>query len=75
MFEDELEDLELVYKSTIRDLHEKVEDVLPSLLYYMEEFLSIHKQNEAVREKLDVLLEKMGREETDDVNGGDEDYD
>ncbi len=44
--------------------------MLPSLLHYMEEFLDLHKQNEAVREKLDVLLVKMGREETKEVDGG-----
>jgi hypothetical protein len=61
MFQDELNDLEIVYTSTLENLHKQVEDCLPSLLHYMEEFLSLHKQNEAIREKLDVLLAKTGR--------------
>lgn len=62
MFQDELNDLEIVYKSTLVNLHKQVEDCLPSLLHYMEEFLSLHKQNEAIREKLDVLLAKTGKQ-------------
>ena len=62
MYQDELSDLEVVYRGTLRDLHKQVEDCLPNLLHYMEEFLSLHKQNEAVREKLDALLAKTGKE-------------
>lgn len=62
MYQDELNDLEIVYKSTLVNLHKQVEDCLPSLLHYMEEFLNLHKQNEAIREKLDVLLAKTGRQ-------------
>ena len=61
MFQDELNDLEMVYKSTLVNLHKQVEACLPSLLHYMEEFLKLHKQNEEVREKLDVLYEKTGK--------------
>jgi len=73
MYKDELQDLEMVYKKTLVDLHKQVENILPSLLHYMEEFLTLHKQNEAVREKLDVLLAKLGRpaeEEGDECEGG-----
>lgn len=70
MFEEELKDLEMVYKKTLIDLHKQVEDCLPSLLHYMEEFVTLHKQNEQVRERLDALLAKTGREPQDD----EEDY-
>lgn len=70
MFQEELKDLELTYKATLLNLHKQVENVLPSLLHYMEEFVTLHKKNEAVREKLDTLLAKTGRgnedEEEDD---------
>jgi hypothetical protein len=70
MFQEELKELEIAYKATLLNLHNQVENVFPSLLYYMEKFLTLHKQNEAVREKLDALLAKTGRgteeEEEDD---------
>lgn len=72
MFKEELGDLEIQYKYTLQELHKKVEDCLPSLLYYMEQFVTLHKQNEAVREKLDTLLAKMGREPSEEDNGGDD---
>lgn len=72
MYQDELNDLEMVYKKTLVDLHEKVEDCLPSLLHYMQEFLTLHNQNEAIREKLDVLLAKTGKQENTDRRDYDE---
>lgn len=70
MFQEELKDLEITYKATLLNTHKQVEDVLPTLLHYMEKFVTLHKKNEAVREKLDALLEKTGRcceeEEEDD---------
>lgn len=60
MFEEELKDLEGAYVTTLKSLHKEVEDVLPSLLHYMEEFITLHKQNAVMSEKLDVLREKMG---------------
>lgn len=69
MFQEELMDLEITYKATLINLHKEVEEVLPSLLHYMEKFLTLHKKNEAIREKLDALLAKTGRcceEEEDD---------
>jgi hypothetical protein len=68
MFQDELNDLEIVYKTALKNYAKEVEDVLPPLLHYMEQFLTLHKQNEAIREKLDVLLAKTGR----DQDGGDD---
>lgn len=72
MFQDELKDLEIQYKDTLVNLHKKVEDCLPSLLYYMEEFVTLHKHNEAIREKLDALLEKLGRPTSEETDGGDD---
>ena len=69
MFEEELKDIELTYKNTLVDLQKKVEHCLPPLLHYMEEFLNLHKQNEAIREKLDGLLEKLGRETQEESDG------
>lgn len=72
MFQDELGDLEIVYKTALKNYAKEVEDVLPSLLYYMEKFLTVHKHNEAIREKLDILLEKTGRQSQEEDNGGDD---
>lgn len=65
MFEEELNDLEKSYKAVLGHIHKQVEDCLPSLLHYMEEFVTLHKQNEEVRDKLDALLAKTGREPQD----------
>lgn len=76
MYEDELKDLEHVYKSKLVHLHQEVEYILPSLLHCMEEFISLHKQNEAIREKLDLLMAKTGRQTSEtgdnDCGGSDE---
>lgn len=72
MYQEELKDLELVYKSTLNQLQKQVEDCLPSLLMYMQEFVSLHKQKEAVREKLDALLAKSGRESQETCGDCDE---
>ena len=71
MYENELSDLEMVYRKTLVDLDHQVQIVLPSLLAYMEDFLALHRQNEAIREKLDVLLAKSGRENEDEEQGCD----
>ena len=68
MFQEELNDLEMVYKKTLVDLHQQVEHCLPSLLHFMEDFITLHKQNEAVREKLDALLAKTGRGSQEEEN-------
>lgn len=73
MFNQELKDLEIVYKTALKNYAKEVEDILPTLLHYMDKFLTVHKQNEAVREKLDTLLEKTGRESSDEDCGGDDD--
>lgn len=72
MFNEELKDLEIVYKTALKNYAKEVEDILPTLLHYMDKFLTVHKQNEAVREKLDTLLEKTGRESSDKDCGGDD---
>lgn len=76
VYKDEFNDLEIIYKKTLEDLHKKTEERLPFLLANMQEFLTLHKQSEAIREKLDVLLAKISRKshETcdDDCGGSDE---
>lgn len=66
MFKEELNDLETVYKTALENYAKEIEDVLPSLLHYMERFLKVHKQNEAISEKLEVLLAKTGRQPQDE---------
>ena len=68
MFQEELKDLEVAYKNTLLKYEEEVEDCLPALIHYMEKFVNLHKKNEALREKLDTLLAKIGesKEEEDD---------
>lgn len=66
MFEEELKDLEHAYRISLKDMEKEVEVVLPYLLSYMESFVTLHKKNEAMREKLDALLAKTNREEESD---------
>lgn len=73
MFQEELQDLETVYKSALKNTAQDIEEILPSLLHYMEKFVNANKQSEAIREKLFALLAKTGREpqeETGDCEGG-----
>lgn len=71
MFVDELKDLEIVYKSSLDSIQREVEETLPSLLHYMEKFLELHKQNEAIAEKLEILNAKTGKN-SEDEEGDDE---
>lgn len=69
MFQQELKDLETVYRSALDNYEKELEEILPSHLYYMEKFLTLKKQSEAISDKLEDLLEKTGRksqEETGD---------
>jgi predicted GTPase len=70
MYKDELQDLENVYKHTLHNIQAQERNVMPSLLHYLKEFLELHEQKEAVNEKLDVLLQKLGRKETEEIDGG-----
>lgn len=63
MFADELKDLEMVYRSTLKDNEETIRRLLPAFLAVMEDYLSLHQEGEAVREKLDSLLAKKGDDE------------
>jgi hypothetical protein len=58
MYKAELDDLEVIYKATGEELQTQVEANLPYLLHYMEEFITLHKQNEVLNEKLEELLKK-----------------
>ncbi|MFI0477801.1 MAG: hypothetical protein ACH349_01570 [Candidatus Rhabdochlamydia sp.] len=73
MFEDELKDLELTYKATLVNINKEIEFSLPTLLYCMEDFVKLHKQNKVVRERLDRLLAKVNGEKN--VEEDDEEYD
>jgi hypothetical protein len=66
MFQQELKDLETVYKTALENYEKEIEDILPSHLYYMEKFLTLKKQHEAISEKLEDLLEKTGRKPQDE---------
>lgn len=73
MFQEELKDLETVYKTALKNNAEDIADILPSLLHYMEKFVNANRQSEVIREKLFALLAKTGREsqkETGDCEGG-----
>lgn len=72
MYQDELKDLEKVYKHTLVDLHKQLNSSLPELVDYMEEFVLLHRQTEAVNEKLEVLMAKTNRnneEDKDEIYG------
>lgn len=69
MFEEELKDIEGAYRSSLKDIHKKVDDTLPLLLFYMEEFVCLHKANEEVNGKLVAFLEKMARKQENKDEG------
>lgn len=66
MFDEELKDLVLTYKGTRVKIHEDIRDILPSLLHYMEKFIDLHKQDEAICDKLERLLQKVGGNEEEE---------
>lgn len=70
MFQEELKDLESVYQKTLESVEEKLSDVSPALLHYMEQFVELNKQKEVVSEKLEALLEKTGRGSQEENCGG-----
>lgn len=61
MFEDQLKDLEISYKNALRSVNARMEEVLPALIHYMDEFVTLYKKNEEFDEKLERLFEKMGK--------------
>ena len=66
IFKDELDDLEGVYTSTLRAVNSRINDILPSLLYYMGEFVELHNQSGEIAEKLDNMRAKLGLDIGDD---------
>lgn len=71
MFQQELKDLETVYITALENYEKEIEEILPSHLYYMEKFLTLKKQSEAICDKLEDLLEKTGRQPQEE-DGDDE---
>ncbi len=63
MYKDELEDLEKVYVNTMKSIEGEIRNATPDVLSWMQEFVSLHNQYDAVSEKLEVLQEKMGKKE------------
>ena len=66
MFDDEMKDLAMVYKSAIVDIHKKLDSSLPSLLHYMKEFVELHEQKEDVEERLENLMAKLNPNEEEE---------
>lgn len=62
----ELEDLEKIYRDSIEDLDECIEGTGPYFRLYMMEHLELHKKRVKMQEKLDNLLQKMGKSDEDD---------
>ncbi len=60
MFADELKDLEVIYRKKEEQIVKEVTECLPYLIHYMDKFVTLHKQNEDLRDKLECLLEKTG---------------
>jgi hypothetical protein len=71
MFQEELKDLESVYRTTLESVEEKLIDIRPFFLYYMEQYLELNRQKRTISEKLEELLEKLGRK-PEGENGQDE---
>lgn len=61
MFEDELKDLELVYRKELIAIRKDIESDLPYLIDYMKDFVKQHERTEELNDKLQVLLAKMER--------------
>lgn len=63
MYKRELEELEDIYKSTLKSVKRDMEDIMPELLDVLERFFSIGNQEKLLNEKLDLLLFKLGKNE------------
>ena len=72
MYEEELKELELVYRKELVQIAKAIDYSLPALLAEMAEFLKLHQRKEEVDEKLDVLLEKNGRRPSSESCGGED---
>lgn len=62
MFKEEIEDIENVYQSVLNSTNDALEDMLPTILHYMEEFVNLHAKRDAVGEKLATLKIKLGKD-------------
>lgn len=66
MFEQEIDDIEKVYEKIVKDVDESIEDILPSLLHYMELFVQMHAKKDSVAEKLATLKVKLGKDKKEE---------
>lgn len=70
----ELEDLEKIYRDQITELDQAIQVRMPNYLNIMENFVKMHRERDEIKYKLQNLLEKMGKSESDgeeDEDGGD----
>jgi hypothetical protein len=58
MYDDEIKDLELIYRKQLVEATTGMEDIMPSVLFEMRAFIKLQEELAMVREKLDNLLAK-----------------
>lgn len=58
MFQEELRDLEGVYRKALHELDMEEEDIKPSLLMLMEEMVDINRNKDIIKGKLEQLMLK-----------------
>ncbi len=62
MFNDELRDLENIYRDNLQETEERLGDCMPTLIHFLETFLNLQKKKQMLGEKLESLLEKEDEE-------------
>lgn len=74
MYKDELQDLEKVYRDALKSVDRDMRDFMPVLINVLGELFNMLRQDEALHEKLDTLLVKLGKKDADEQNdNGDRD--
>ncbi len=58
MYEDEIKDLEYMYRKQLIELDKSIEDLTPSFCYEMKQWMDLQNEKSMIKEKLEVLVAK-----------------
>jgi hypothetical protein len=63
IFKEELKDAEELYRKNLVELEHQICGIMPSLIYYMKNFIEAHTAKDDYIEKLEALLIKTGKKQ------------
>lgn len=66
MFDDEMKDLAMVYKSGIEQASQQLSNVMPNLVHFMQQFIELYETKECMEEKLENLIDKINPQGDED---------